>query len=103
LLRSPTKPACSTGRHRSFGARLQHQVADCRQCWHARPVRITLVVDADPGAAARIEVNIYKLVHEERPVAEVPPVFRHLALIGRRLSRISSQVMQFVDVFRARR
>jgi acetolactate synthase-1/3 small subunit len=67
--------------------------------------RITLVVDADPGAAARIEANLYKLVHVRsvQNVTEVPTVYRHLALIKVAASVESrSQVMQLVDVFRAR-
>ena len=67
--------------------------------------RITLVVDANPEAAARIEANLYKLVHVLRVqnVTEVPSVFRYLALIKVAASAESrSQVMQLVDVFRAR-
>jgi len=67
--------------------------------------RITLVVDANPEAAARIEANLYKLVHVQRVqnVTEIPSVFRYLALIKVAASADSrSQVMQLVDVFRAR-
>ena len=67
--------------------------------------RITLVVDANPDAAARIEANIYKLVHVRsvQNVTDVPTVFRHLALIKVAASAESrSQVIQLVDVFRAR-
>lgn len=67
--------------------------------------RITLVVDASPDAAARIEANLYKLVHVKsvQNVTEMPTVFRYLSLIKVAASTESrSQVMQLVDVFRAR-
>lgn len=67
--------------------------------------RMTIVVDADPAAAARIEANLYKLVHVLRVqnVTDVPAVYRHLALIKVAATAESrSQVMQLVDVFRAR-
>ena len=67
--------------------------------------RITLVVDANPEAAARIEANLYKLVHVLRVqnVTDVPAVYRYMALIKVAATAESrSQVMQLVDVFRAR-
>lgn len=67
--------------------------------------RITLVVEANPDAAARIEANLYKLVHVRsvQNVTNVPTVFRHLALIKVAATAASrSQVIQLVDVFRAR-
>ena len=67
--------------------------------------RITLVVEADPGAAARIEAHLYRLVdvRSVQNVTNMPTVFRHLALIKVAASAESrSQVMQLVDVFRAR-
>lgn len=68
--------------------------------------RMTVVVDANPDAAKRIEANLYKLVHVMRVenVTSVPAVYRHLALIKVAASAESrSQVMQLaVDVFRAR-
>ena len=67
--------------------------------------RITLVVDADPAAASRIEANLYKLVHVRsvQNVTEVPSVFRHLVLIKVSATAESrTQVMQLVDVFRGR-
>jgi acetolactate synthase-1/3 small subunit len=67
--------------------------------------RMTVVVDANPEAAARIEANLYKLVHVQRVqnVTEMPTVFRYLALIKVAATADSrSQVMQLVDVFRAR-
>ena len=67
--------------------------------------RMTVVVDANPDAAARIEANIYKLVHVLRVenVTEVPTVFRYLALIKVAATVESrTQIMQLVDVFRGR-
>jgi acetolactate synthase-1/3 small subunit len=67
--------------------------------------RITIVVDTNPEAAARIEANLYKLVHvlKVQNVTEMPTVFRYLALIKVAATAESrSQVMQLVDVFRAR-
>lgn len=67
--------------------------------------RMTLVVDAEPTAAARIEANIYKLVHVLRVenVTALPTVFRYLALVKVAASlETRTQVMQIVDVFRAR-
>lgn len=67
--------------------------------------RMTVVVDATADAAARIEANLYKLVHVQRVenVTAVPAVFRYLALIKVAATAESrSQVMQLVDVFRAR-
>lgn len=67
--------------------------------------RMTVVVDADPSAAARIEANIYKLVHvlSVENVTDVPTVFRYLALIKVAASADTrTQIMQLVDVFRAR-
>ena len=66
---------------------------------------MTVVVEADPSAAARIEANIYKLVHviSVENVTDVPTVFRYLALIKVAASVDSrTQIMQLVDVFRAR-
>jgi acetolactate synthase-1/3 small subunit len=66
---------------------------------------MTVVVDADPGAADRIEANIYKLVHviSVENVTDVPTVFRHLALIKVAATvETRTQIMQLVDVFRAR-
>jgi len=67
--------------------------------------RMTVVVDATPDAAVRIEANLYKLIHVQRVenVTTVPAVYRHLALIKvAAKSESRSQVMQLVDVFRAR-
>jgi acetolactate synthase-1/3 small subunit len=67
--------------------------------------RMTLVVETTPDAAARIEANLYKLVHVLRVenVTMRPTVHRYLALIKVGASaETRSQVMQLVDVFRAR-
>ncbi len=67
--------------------------------------RMTLVVETHPDAAARIEANLYKLVHVLRVenVTARPTVHRYLALIKvGAAAETRSQVMQLVDVFRAR-
>jgi acetolactate synthase-1/3 small subunit len=67
--------------------------------------RITIVFDATADVAARIEANLYKLVHvlSVENVTDLPTVYRHLALIKVAAKAESrSQVMQLVDVFRAR-
>ena len=67
--------------------------------------RMTLVVEANREAAPRIEANLYKLVHVRlvENVSEAATVCRELALIKVATSVASrSQVMQLVDVFRAR-
>jgi acetolactate synthase I/III small subunit len=67
--------------------------------------RMTLVVESTPDAAARIEANLYKLVHVLRVenVTERPTVHRYLALIKvATAAEKRTQVMQLVDVFRAR-
>jgi acetolactate synthase-1/3 small subunit len=67
--------------------------------------RLTMVVDTDDAGARRLEANLYKLVNVLRVeiVTDVPSVVRDLALI--KVSADGSnraQVMQLVDVFRAR-
>jgi acetolactate synthase-1/3 small subunit len=67
--------------------------------------RMTVVVDADPDAAARIEANLYKLVHVLRVenVTAMPTVYRYLALVKVAATVESrTQIMQLADVFRAR-
>ena len=67
--------------------------------------RMTVVVDADPDAAARIEANLYKLVHVLRVenVTALPTVYRYLALVKVAATVESrTQIMQLADVFRAR-
>jgi acetolactate synthase-1/3 small subunit len=67
--------------------------------------RMTLVVDTDDDGALRVEANLYKLVNVLRvdDVTNRPSVVRDLALIkvgaknGKR-----SEIMQLVDVYRAR-
>ena len=67
--------------------------------------RMTVVVEAQPEAASRIEANIYKLVHVQKVenVTDVATVSRDLSLIKVATTiETRSQVMQLVDVFRAR-
>jgi acetolactate synthase I/III small subunit len=67
--------------------------------------RMTLVVDAEIEAAARIEANLYKLVHVRHVahVTKASTVCRDLALVKVSASADSrSPIMQLVDVFRAR-
>jgi acetolactate synthase-1/3 small subunit len=67
--------------------------------------RMTVVVDANPEAAPRIEANLYKLVHVLRVenLTDVPTVYRHLALIKVATTvETRTQIMQLADVFRAR-
>ena len=67
--------------------------------------RMTVVVDADPEAAARIEANLYKLVHvlKVENVTAMPTVYRYLALVKVAATVESrTQIMQLADVFRAR-
>ncbi len=67
--------------------------------------RMTIVVDTDEYGARRVEANLYKLVNVLRvdDVTSQPTVVRDLALIkvsarnGKR-----SEIMQLVDVYRAR-
>jgi acetolactate synthase-1/3 small subunit len=67
--------------------------------------RMTVVVDADPDAASRIEANLYKLVHVLRVenVTAMPTVYRYLALVKVAATAESrTPIMQLADVFRAR-
>jgi acetolactate synthase-1/3 small subunit len=67
--------------------------------------RLTVVVDTDELGARRVEANLYKLVNVLRveSVSGVPAVARDLALIKVAAEANSrAQVMQLVDVFRAR-
>lgn len=67
--------------------------------------RMTVVVDADPDAAARIEANLYKLVHvlKVENVTGMPTVYRYLALVKVAATvETRTQIMQLADVFRAR-
>lgn len=67
--------------------------------------RLTMVVDTDDLGARRLEANLYKLVNVLRVeiVTDLPAVIRDLALIKVSADAGSrAQVMQLVDVFRAR-
>ena len=67
--------------------------------------RMTIVVLTDAGGARRLEANLYKLVNVLRvhDVTEVPAIFRELAIIKVATTRETrTDVMQLVDVFRAR-
>ncbi len=67
--------------------------------------RLTVVVDTDDLGARRVEANLYKLVNVLRveSVTDVPAVVRDLALIKVQADASTRpQVMQLVDVFRAR-
>jgi len=67
--------------------------------------RMTIVVDADQAEIRRIEANLYKLVNVLRvqDVSNTPAVTRDLALIKVAADiNTRAQVMQLVDVFRAR-
>lgn len=67
--------------------------------------RMTIVCDADPASARRVEANIYKLVDVLRvdDITHVPSVERELALIKVAAKpETRSQIIQLADVFRAR-
>ena len=67
--------------------------------------RMTIVVETDELGARRIEANIYKLVDVLRVeyITLAAAVFRDLALIKVAATAESrTQIMQLVDVFRAR-
>jgi acetolactate synthase-1/3 small subunit len=67
--------------------------------------RMTIVVDTDETGIRRVEANLYKLVNVLRveDVTNTPAVSRDLALIKVAADvNTRAQVMQLVDVFRAR-
>ena len=67
--------------------------------------RMTIVCDADPTAARRVEANIYKLVDVLRvdDITEQASVERELAMIKVAASHETrTQIIQLADVFRAR-
>jgi acetolactate synthase-1/3 small subunit len=67
--------------------------------------RMTIVVEADASAARRLEAHLYKLVNVLKVdnITEVASVFRDLALIRVATDAgTRAQVMQLVEVFRAR-
>ena len=66
---------------------------------------MTIVVDGDEAEIRRIEASLYKLVNVLRvqDVSNTPAVMRDLALIKVAADiNTRAQVMQLVDVFRAR-
>jgi acetolactate synthase-1/3 small subunit len=66
---------------------------------------MTIVVDADESASRRLEAHLYKLVNVLRVdnITERPSVFRDLAMIKvATTAETRAQVMQLVEVFRAR-
>ena len=67
--------------------------------------RMTIVCDADPLNARRVEANIYKLVDVLRvdDITHAPAVDRELAMIKVAATpEVRSQIIQLADVFRAR-
>ena len=67
--------------------------------------RMTVVVDTDAHGAARLEANLYKLVHvlQVQNVTQMPSVFRDLAIIKVTTTpETRAEIMQLAHVFRAR-
>ena len=67
--------------------------------------RMTIVVESDAGDARRIEANLYKLVNVVRvhDITHAPSIFRELAMVKVATTiETRTQIMQLVDVFRAR-
>ena len=67
--------------------------------------RMTIVVDADPDEAHRVEANLYKLVNVllVENVTGKPAICRDLAIIKVPASQQArSQILEIVHVFRAR-
>ena len=67
--------------------------------------RMTVVVDTDEYGARRLEAHLYKLVPCRRVdnITDTPSISRDLALIKvSALGEARTQVMQLVDVYRAR-
>lgn len=68
--------------------------------------RMTIVCDADADAARRLEAHLYKLVNVLRVdnITDRPAVHRDLAMIrvATATAETRAQVMQLVEVFRAR-
>jgi acetolactate synthase I/III small subunit len=67
--------------------------------------RMTIVLDVEEAAVARIEANLYKLVNIIRVehITPRPAVYRDLAMIKVAATAESrGAIMQLVDVFRAR-
>lgn len=67
--------------------------------------RMTIVVDADSGAALRLEAELYKLVNvlEVENITHRPSVFRDLAMIRvASAAETRAELMQIATLFRAR-
>ena len=67
--------------------------------------RMTIVVESDASDARRIEANLYKLVNVVRvhDITHAPSIFRELAMVKVATTiETRTQIMQLVDVFRAR-
>jgi len=67
--------------------------------------RMTIVIDSDQASAERVTAYLYKLVNVLRveDITETPAVVRELAMIKVATTPDTrAQVMQLVDVFRAR-
>ena len=67
--------------------------------------RMTVVVDTDNHGVARLEANLYKLVHvlHVQNVTHLPSVFRDLAIIKvATTADTRAEIMQLAHVFRAR-
>ena len=67
--------------------------------------RMTIVIDTDPVSAERIKAYLYKLVNvlQVEDLTELPTVSRDLAMVKiQARSESRNEVMQLVDVFRAR-
>jgi acetolactate synthase I/III small subunit len=67
--------------------------------------RLTVVVDSNESGARIVEANLYKLVNVLRvdDLTRKPALHRELGLVKVRVSpETRSQVLEFVDVFRAR-
>jgi acetolactate synthase-1/3 small subunit len=66
---------------------------------------MTIVIDNDQTNVERVTANLYKLVNviQVADLAEMPAVSRDLALIKVSVNAVNrSEVMQLVEVFRAR-
>jgi len=67
--------------------------------------RMTIVVETDRIGAKRLEATLYKLVNVVRvhDITHVPAIYRELAMVKvRATTETRTQIMQLVDVFRAR-
>jgi len=67
--------------------------------------RMTIVVDTDERGARLVEANLYKLISVRRVdnISRVPSIARDLAMIKvAAIGDARTQVMQLVDVYRAR-